>query len=68
MVSPSDDLVLSVSRDMTAIAWKRASANTFGPSTMFRAGSRYVNSVAYLQPTDEAAQGELNVLVLGRLN
>jgi phospholipase A-2-activating protein len=57
VVAPSDDLILSASRDSTAIAWIRASEPSFSPAHTFRAGSRFINAVAYLKPTPEAPQG-----------
>ena len=58
VVAPSNDLILSASRDSTAISWIKQSGSSFSPANTFRAGSRFVNSVAYLQPTSEAPQGE----------
>ncbi|KAL0565642.1 WD repeat protein Lub1 [Marasmius crinis-equi] len=56
--SPANDLVLSASRDSTAIAWKRSeSSSTFNTDAVFKASSRYVNAVAYIPPTNEAPQG-----------
>jgi phospholipase A-2-activating protein len=57
-VAPSDDLILSASRDSTAISWIKSSGSSFSPANTFRASSRFVNSVAYLKPTTEAPQGE----------
>ncbi|KAH9996848.1 phospholipase A-2-activating protein [Russula vinacea] len=57
IVAPADDLILSASRDSTAIAWIRASEPSFSPTHTFRAGSRFINAVAYLKPTPEAPQG-----------
>jgi phospholipase A-2-activating protein len=57
--SPTDNLVISASRDTTAILWQRESLNVpFSPSTVLRAGSRYVNSVAYIPPSPDAPKGE----------
>lgn len=58
VVAPSDDLILSASRDSTAISWIKPSGSSFSPAYTFRASSRFVNSVAYLKPTTEAPQGE----------
>ncbi|KAF5373632.1 hypothetical protein D9758_000932 [Tetrapyrgos nigripes] len=56
--SPTNDLVLSASRDTTAISWQRQSGSSlFAPETVFRPGSRYVNAVAYLPPTAESSKG-----------
>ena len=58
VVAPSDDLILSASRDSTAISWIRGSESSFSPAHTFRAGSRFINAVAYLKPTPEAPQGK----------
>lgn len=58
VVAPSDDLILSASRDSTAISWIRGSESSFSPAHTFRAGPRFVNAVAYLKPTPEAPQGK----------
>ncbi|KAF9446337.1 phospholipase A-2-activating protein [Macrolepiota fuliginosa MF-IS2] len=55
--TPRNDLVLSASRDTTAISWQKSENGQFLPSTVFRPGSRYVNSVAYLPPTSDAPKG-----------
>ncbi|KAF9014025.1 phospholipase A-2-activating protein [Cyathus striatus] len=57
LVSPENDLVLSASRDTTAIAWRRSSLNQFTQESVFQASSRYVNSVAYIHPTSDAEHG-----------
>lgn len=57
VVAPSNDLILSSSRDSTAISWIKASDSSFSPAHTFRAGPRYINAVAYLKPTPEAPQG-----------
>ncbi|KAI0006182.1 WD40-repeat-containing domain protein [Russula compacta] len=61
VVAPSDDLILSASRDSTAIAWIKPSGSSFSPAHTFRAGPRFINSVAYLRPTSEAPQGYIVV-------
>jgi phospholipase A-2-activating protein len=57
VVSPSDNLILSASRDSTAISWIKPSGSSFSPANTFRAGPRFINSVAYLPPTPETPQG-----------
>ncbi|KAJ7735276.1 phospholipase A-2-activating protein [Mycena maculata] len=53
--TPADDLILSASRDSTAIVWRRDSAAArFASDSVFHASTRYVNSVTYLPPTAEA--------------
>ncbi|KAF8643795.1 hypothetical protein AX16_008814 [Volvariella volvacea WC 439] len=55
--SPTDGLILSASRDSTAIAWQRDASNQFLPESIFKASSRYVNAVAYISPTPDAPKG-----------
>ncbi|KAG5715692.1 Phospholipase A-2-activating protein [Termitomyces sp. T112] len=56
--SPTNDLILSASRDATAILWQKASPDApFASASVLRAGSRYVNSVAYIAPTSDAPKG-----------
>ncbi|KAG6376286.1 WD40-repeat-containing domain protein [Boletus reticuloceps] len=57
VVSPTDNLVLSASRDSTAISWLRSSPSSFSPASLLRSGSRFVNAVEYLPPTADASQG-----------
>ncbi|KAI0302198.1 WD40-repeat-containing domain protein [Russula brevipes] len=57
VVAPLDDLILSASRDSTAISWIKAPESSFSPTFTFRAGPRFINSVAYLKPTPETPQG-----------
>ncbi|KAH9930746.1 phospholipase A-2-activating protein [Fomitopsis serialis] len=58
VASPTNDLVLSASRDSTAISWVRnRDAPGFGQSVTLRAGSRYINAVTYLPPTPEEPLG-----------
>ncbi|KAF4615497.1 hypothetical protein D9613_002740 [Agrocybe pediades] len=56
--SPTDQLVLSASRDSTAISWQRSSDSLqFAPEVVLKAGSRYVNAVAYIPPTPDSPKG-----------
>ncbi|KAF8163523.1 phospholipase A-2-activating protein [Crassisporium funariophilum] len=56
--TPTDNLILSASRDSTAISWQRSpSQSKFTPEVVLRAGSRFVNSVAYIPPTADAPKG-----------
>ncbi|KAI5832367.1 PFU-domain-containing protein [Schizophyllum commune Tattone D] len=58
--APLNDLILSASRDTTAIAWTRdASGPAFNPDSVFHPGSAYVNSLAYIPPTNDAPKGYL---------
>ncbi|KAF9227767.1 PFU-domain-containing protein [Gyrodon lividus] len=57
VASPTDNLVLSASRDSTAISWLRESPSSFSLTSILQAGSRYVNAVGYLPPTVGAPQG-----------
>ncbi|KAJ6502016.1 WD-40 repeat-containing protein [Mycena sanguinolenta] len=55
--TPNDDLILSASRDSTAIVWRRDSASRFTSDSVFHASKRYVNAVTYLSPTPDAPKG-----------
>ncbi|KAJ7080354.1 phospholipase A-2-activating protein [Mycena belliarum] len=55
--TPADDLILSASRDSTAIVWRRDAATRFAADSVFYASARYVNSVTYLPPTADAPKG-----------
>ncbi|KAI0780583.1 phospholipase A-2-activating protein [Trametes elegans] len=57
VVAPVDDLILSASRDTTAIAWQRTAPSSFTQSTTLQAGSRFINAVAYLPPAPGAPEG-----------
>ncbi|TRM58573.1 WD40-repeat-containing domain protein [Schizophyllum amplum] len=58
--APANDIILSASRDTTAICWTRdPSGAAFNPDSVFRPGSAYVNSLAYLPPTSDAPKGYL---------
>ncbi|KAG9318622.1 WD40-repeat-containing domain protein [Chiua virens] len=57
VVSPTNNLVLSASRDSTAISWSRNSPSSFSPTSILRSGSRFVNAVGYLPPTADAPKG-----------
>ncbi|KAF8516963.1 phospholipase A-2-activating protein [Hysterangium stoloniferum] len=53
VASPTANLVLSASRDTTAIVWNRNAPGSSFQATSCRAGSRYVNAVAYLLSRDQ---------------
>ncbi|KAF7325398.1 Phospholipase A-2-activating protein [Mycena venus] len=56
--TPADDLILSASRDSTAIVWRRdPAAAKFTSDSVFHASTRYVNAVTYLPPTPDAPKG-----------
>ncbi|KAI0748494.1 phospholipase A-2-activating protein [Daedaleopsis nitida] len=57
VVSPTNDLILSASRDTTAIAWSRTAGPDFTQASTLRAGSRFINAVAYLPPAPGAPEG-----------
>ncbi|KAH7104398.1 WD-40 repeat-containing protein [Auriculariales sp. MPI-PUGE-AT-0066] len=59
VAAPTPDLVLSASRDATALAWTRAPEldNELTPTRMFRAGQRYINSLTYIPPSADAPAG-----------
>ncbi|EMD38180.1 hypothetical protein CERSUDRAFT_82424 [Gelatoporia subvermispora B] len=58
VTSPTDGLIISASRDATAIAWARTSQSSgFSQTAVLRPGSRYINAVAYIPPAPDAPQG-----------
>lgn len=58
LVSPTDKLILSASRDTTAISWRRSPADSqFKPDIVLKAGSRYINSVAFIPPGPDSSKG-----------
>ncbi|RPD66480.1 phospholipase A-2-activating protein [Lentinus tigrinus ALCF2SS1-7] len=57
VASPTNDLILSASRDSTAIAWSRSAGTSFSQESVLKASQNYVNSVAYLPPAPGAPQG-----------
>ncbi|KAL5532810.1 LUB1 [Sanghuangporus sanghuang] len=57
VVSPSNDLVLSASRDKTARSWTRTSSNAFSQDFTFRAGNKFLNAITYIPPSSEAPRG-----------
>ncbi|KAI0636627.1 phospholipase A-2-activating protein [Trametes polyzona] len=57
VVAPTNDLILSASRDTTAIAWARTAGSSFTQTTTLHAGSRFINAVAYLPPAPGAPEG-----------
>ncbi|KDQ19766.1 hypothetical protein BOTBODRAFT_27194 [Botryobasidium botryosum FD-172 SS1] len=75
VASPSSGLVLSASRDTTAIAWTRPdSSSPFAQSVTYPAGTRYVNAITYIPESQDAPHGYLvaggqdtiiNVFIIG---
>ncbi|EIW84876.1 phospholipase A-2-activating protein [Coniophora puteana RWD-64-598 SS2] len=58
ITSPTNSIILSASRDTTAVSWVRSSPSTpFNQASVLRAGSRFVNSVGYIHPSIDAPQG-----------
>ncbi|KAF8809106.1 PFU-domain-containing protein, partial [Phlegmacium glaucopus] len=58
LASPTDKLILSASRDTTAISWQRSPPDSqFKPEIVLQAGSRYVNSVAFIPPGPDSPKG-----------
>ncbi|TFK76208.1 phospholipase A-2-activating protein [Pluteus cervinus] len=56
--SPTNDLILSASRDSTAVAWNRSSSTSqFEAGSVIKASARYVNAIAYIPPTPETPKG-----------
>lgn len=57
-------MILSASRDSTAISWQKSSSHpNFTPETVIRASTRYVNAVAYISPTPDAPKGTLSFVI-----
>ncbi|CAG8586266.1 5423_t:CDS:2 [Acaulospora colombiana] len=71
----SQDVILSASRDSTAIAWSKGQSDTpFTISATYKPSEGFINSIAYMPPSSEAPQGcvvtggqdgIVNVFVLG---
>lgn len=60
VASPSDNLVLSASRDKTARTWTRSpGSQAFTQEYTFQAGVKYINAVAYIPPSPDALNGYL---------
>ncbi|KAF9204677.1 hypothetical protein BGZ59_000933 [Podila verticillata] len=55
--APTDDLIVSVSRDKSVRTWKRQSNNTFTEDKIFLGHTNYVNSVAFIGASDANPQG-----------
>ncbi|KAF9286692.1 hypothetical protein BGZ68_002645 [Mortierella alpina] len=56
-IAPTDDMVVSVSRDKTVRTWKRQSSNTFSEDKVFNGHTNYVNSVAFIGASEANPQG-----------
>ncbi|KIY50770.1 phospholipase A-2-activating protein [Fistulina hepatica ATCC 64428] len=55
LAAPTNNLILSASRDSSAIAWKRAgTSQAFTPETTFHPSDRYINAVAYLRTESQS--------------
>ncbi|KAI0345275.1 phospholipase A-2-activating protein [Trametopsis cervina] len=58
LATPDDNLILSASRDTTAISWSRSTPDSqFKQSVTLRPGPRYVNALAYIPPSPDAPEG-----------
>ncbi|KAH7923472.1 PFU-domain-containing protein [Leucogyrophana mollusca] len=58
VASPTENIILSASRDSTAIPWLRPSPSSpFSPASILRAGNRFINAVGYIPPSPDAPQG-----------
>jgi hypothetical protein len=58
LASPTNDLILSASRDSTAILWQKPNPSApFEQERTFRPGSGYVNAVTIVPPTPDAPKG-----------
>ncbi|RIA79278.1 WD40-repeat-containing domain protein [Glomus cerebriforme] len=54
---PSEDLIISASRDKTARSWFRIGATAFCENKMYLGHTSFVNSLAFLKPTAEHTKG-----------
>ncbi|GJJ12306.1 hypothetical protein Clacol_006547 [Clathrus columnatus] len=62
VASPAPNLILSASRDTTAIAWNRNPSDTSFQPTVFHPSSRYVNAIGYLSSfAEDPGMGSLFV-------
>ncbi|KAI9204199.1 WD40-repeat-containing domain protein [Polychytrium aggregatum] len=52
VVAPTDDLILSASRDTSVLLWSRVAPNHFTESAKFTEHSHFVNSLAILPPSE----------------
>ncbi|THG97700.1 hypothetical protein EW026_g4355 [Hermanssonia centrifuga] len=58
VASPDDSLILSASRDTTAITWSRPSPTApFAQATVLRAGTRFISAITYIPPRPDAPEG-----------
>ncbi|KAG9013860.1 hypothetical protein FRB94_004241 [Tulasnella sp. JGI-2019a] len=58
VASPTPRIVLSASRDTTAIVWTRPDEqSSFENTSTLSVSARFVNAITYLRPTTEAPQG-----------
>lgn len=58
VASPSNHLVLSASRDGTAVSWTRpADTQSWSEASSFTPGGGYINAVTYVSPQENAHQG-----------
>ncbi|KAG8930486.1 hypothetical protein FRC00_001120 [Tulasnella sp. 408] len=60
VASPSPTLLLSASRDSTAIVWTRPDDKSpFTITETYKVSDRFVNAIAYIPPTAEAPKGKV---------
>lgn len=57
MCAPTDDLIVTVSRDKSVRTWKRQSNNTFVEDKIFLGHTNYVNSVAFIAASETNPHG-----------
>lgn len=68
LASPTNDLILSASRDSTAILWQKPNSSApFEQERIFKPGSGYVNAVTIVPPTLDAPKGALFLPLRSRL-
>ncbi|KAI8355878.1 phospholipase A-2-activating protein [Mortierella sp. GBAus27b] len=57
LIAPTDDMIVSVSRDSSVRTWIRNPDNTFGEGRVFLGHTNYVNSVAFIAASEANPNG-----------
>ncbi|CAI2193170.1 1527_t:CDS:10, partial [Funneliformis geosporum] len=55
--SPSEDLIISASRDKTVRSWFRTGVNSFSENKLYLGHTSFVNSLVFFKPTTEYDKG-----------
>lgn len=59
LATPNDNLILSASRDATAVSWSRLTPDSqFKQTATLRPGLHYVNALTYIPASPDAPEGE----------